>query len=146
MKAKEELLYYFALETYSTTPANKMYAKPWIKSPSLCVEKVTIPRVNDRSLYGCIKILSWAHSALVKTSDLCITHNSGKVQVNSRQTYTSKLVFSRKVHKISRTREMCFWISNFTQNSSGLFYVISNPKVRSSERDITYPKYVPTSF
>jgi hypothetical protein len=28
---------------------------------------------------------------------------------------TIKLVFSRKVHKISRTREMCFWISNFTQ-------------------------------
>ncbi len=28
---------------------------------------------------------------------------------------TIKLVFSRKVHKISRTREMCFLISNFTQ-------------------------------
>jgi hypothetical protein len=27
---------------------------------------------------------------------------------------TIKLVFSRKVHKNSRTREMCFWISNFT--------------------------------
>jgi hypothetical protein len=28
---------------------------------------------------------------------------------------TTKLFFSRKVHKISQTREMCFWISNFTQ-------------------------------
>ncbi len=28
---------------------------------------------------------------------------------------TIKLLFSRKVHKISRTRELCLWISNFTQ-------------------------------
>ncbi len=47
------------------------------------VEKITIPRVNGRSLYAFIKI-SWAQSAPVKTSDLCIMHNSGKVQVNSR--------------------------------------------------------------
>jgi hypothetical protein len=59
---------------------------------------------------------------------------------------TSKLIFSRKVHKISRTREMCFWISNFTQTFAGLFYVISDPKVRTSEQDIAYPKYVPSSF
>jgi hypothetical protein len=54
--------------------------------------------------------------------------------------------FSRKLHKISRTRELCFWISNFTPTFAGLFYVISDPKLRTSERDIAYPKNVPTSF
>ncbi len=50
------------------------------------VEKITIPRVNGRSLYAFIEI-SWALRTLVKTSDLCIMHNSGKVQVNSRPIY-----------------------------------------------------------
>ena len=54
------------------------------------MEKITIPRVNGRSLYGFIEI-SWAHSAPVKTSDLCTMHNSRKVQVNSRPIYFREL-------------------------------------------------------
>ena len=54
------------------------------------VDKITIPRVNGRSLYAFIEI-SWAASAPVKTSDLCTMHNSGKVQVNSRPIYFREL-------------------------------------------------------
>jgi hypothetical protein len=42
------------------------------------VEKITIPRVSGRSMYGFIEI-SWAHSAPVKASDLCIKNNNGMV-------------------------------------------------------------------
>ncbi len=54
------------------------------------VEKITIPRVNCRSLYAFIDI-SWAHVAPVKPSDICIVHNSGKLQVNSRPIYFREL-------------------------------------------------------
>ena len=54
------------------------------------VDKITIPRVNGRSLHAFIEI-SWADSAPVKTSDLCTMHNSGKVQVNSRPIYFREL-------------------------------------------------------
>ena len=54
------------------------------------VEKVTIPRVNGRSLYGFIDI-SWAQGAPVKASDICIARNSCKIQVNSRPIYFREL-------------------------------------------------------
>jgi hypothetical protein len=50
------------------------------------VEKVTIPRVNGRSMYGFIEI-SWARKAPVKASDLCIHWSSGRVTVNGRPIY-----------------------------------------------------------
>ena len=50
------------------------------------VEKVTIPRVNGRSMYGFIEI-SWARKAPVKVSDLCIKNSSGMVKVNGRPIY-----------------------------------------------------------
>jgi hypothetical protein len=50
------------------------------------VEKVTIPRVNGRSMYGFIEI-SWARRAPVKVSDLCIKNSSGSVTVNGRPIY-----------------------------------------------------------
>ena len=50
------------------------------------VEKVTIPRVNGRSMYGFIEI-SWARGAPVKASDLCIHNSSGRVTVNGRPIY-----------------------------------------------------------
>ena len=50
------------------------------------VEKVTIPRVNGRSMYGFIEI-SWARRAPVKASDLCIKNSSGMVKVNGRPIY-----------------------------------------------------------
>ena len=50
------------------------------------VEKVTIPRVNGRSMYGFIEI-SWARRAPVKASDLCIMNSSGMVKVNGRPIY-----------------------------------------------------------
>jgi hypothetical protein len=43
------------------------------------VEKVTIPRMNGRSMYGFIEI-SWARKAPVKVSDLCIKNSSGMVK------------------------------------------------------------------
>ncbi len=54
------------------------------------VEKITIPRVNGRSLYAFIDIL-WAHCAPVKPSDICIARNSGKLQVNYRPIYFREL-------------------------------------------------------
>ena len=54
------------------------------------VEKVTIPRVNGRSLYGFIEI-SWPRKAPVQISDICIANNSGKLQVNSRPIYFREL-------------------------------------------------------
>jgi hypothetical protein len=54
------------------------------------VDKITIPRVNGRSMYAFIDI-SWAHGAPVKPSDICIVHNSGKLQVNSRPIYFREL-------------------------------------------------------
>ena len=50
------------------------------------VEKVTIPRVNGRSMYGFIEI-SWARKAPVKVSDLCINNSSGMVKFNGRPIY-----------------------------------------------------------
>ena len=54
------------------------------------VEKVTIPRVNGRSMYAFIEI-SWARSAPVKVSDLCTKNNNGMIKVNSRPIYFREL-------------------------------------------------------
>ncbi len=50
------------------------------------VENVTIPNVKGRSVYGFIDI-SWDHDVLIKESDICTIHNSGKFQVNGRPIY-----------------------------------------------------------
>ncbi len=59
-------------------------------SPRIRVEKITIPRVNGRSMYGFIEIL-WVHGAPVKASDLCTKNNDGKLKVNSRPIYFREL-------------------------------------------------------
>ena len=54
------------------------------------VDKITVPKVNGRSLYAFIEI-SWPDRAPVKTSDICINYNAGTIQVNSRPIYFREL-------------------------------------------------------
>ena len=54
------------------------------------VDKITVPKVNGRSLYAFIEI-SWPERAPVKTSDICINYNAGTIQVNSRPIYFREL-------------------------------------------------------
>jgi hypothetical protein len=57
-----------------------------IFSPAFSVDKIMIPRVNGRSLYGFIDI-SWVNGVPMQDSDFCTRCNSGKLQVNGRPIY-----------------------------------------------------------
>ena len=55
----------------------------------IAVEKITIPRVNGKSMY-CFIEFSWPQAAPVEFSDIC-TWCSGRTEVNSRPIYFSEL-------------------------------------------------------
>jgi hypothetical protein len=55
----------------------------------IAVEKITITRVNGKSMYGFIEF-SWPQAAPMEVSDIC-TCCSGRIEVNSRPIYFREL-------------------------------------------------------
>ncbi len=55
----------------------------------IAVEKITIPRVNCKSMY-CFIEFSWPQAANVEVSDIC-TRYSGRMEVNLRLIYIREL-------------------------------------------------------